>query len=53
MVGKGKGYEVRKYEATKWATTGVTGVSLEEAESTGFRVSTVYHPGSYLECTVR
>jgi hypothetical protein len=45
VVGKGKDYEVRKYEATKWATTEVKDVSLEEAERTGFRVSG-HRPGS-------
>lgn len=44
VVGKGKGYEVRKYEATKWATTDVKDMSLEEAERTGFMV-TRHHPG--------
>lgn len=38
MVGSHEGYEVREYQATKWASTVVSEMNLQEAERTGFMV---------------
>jgi hypothetical protein len=59
VTGQGKGYEIRKYPATKWATTAVTDVSLQQATGTGFRVSAMWtsndsspiYPIQYVSCS--
>ena len=35
-LGKGEGFEIRKYPAAKWASTEVKGIGLDKGMSTGF-----------------